>query len=251
MKKYLLLIILFPIVGMGQSYSNPYTPPQQVNVTVKKDPNDFSTSFTQGMQAGAAVQQAAAANRAAAAANSAVFNEGVKDNYSKISMDNLINNTNNYDYVVLESVSGWLPKDNKEDVLAILIGSKKYEIVDISSDYKSNGKEIENEKTLPLELKNNPKVLFVSWLREAQGEVIRITKLTVKNFEGKLVYESTSKNLSHQEILKPLISNYSFTKEMALSKIEELKKYFDLGVITKEEYDLKVAELKPILLGNN
>ena len=251
MKKYLLLIILFPIVGMGQSYSNPYTPPQQVNVTVKKDPNDFSTSFTQGMQAGAAVQQAAAANRAAAAANSAVFNEGVKDNYSKISMDNLINNTNNYDYVVLESVSGWLPKDNKEDVLAILIGSKKYEIVDISSDYKSNGKEIENEKTLPLELKNNPKVLFVSWLREAQGEVIRITKLTVKNFEGKLVYESTSKNLSHQEILKPLISNYSFTKEMALSKIEELKKYFDLGVITKEEYDLKVTELKPILLGNN
>ena len=251
MKKYLLLIILFPIVGMGQSYSNPYTPPQQVNVTVKKDPNDFSTSFNQGMQAGAAVQQAAAANRAAAAANSAVFNEGVKDNYSKISMDNLINNTNNYDYVVLESVSGWLPKDNKEDVLAILIGSKKYEIVDISSDYKSNGKEIENEKTLPLELKNNPKVLFVSWLREAQGEVIRITKLTVKNFEGKLVYESTSKNLSHQEILKPLISNYSFTKEMALSKIEELKKYFDLGVITKEEYDLKVAELKPILLGNN
>lgn len=55
MKKYLLLIILFPIVGMGQSYSNPYTPPQQVNVTVKKDPNDFSTSFTQGMQAGASL----------------------------------------------------------------------------------------------------------------------------------------------------------------------------------------------------
>ena len=241
-------LILFGLI-FQISYSQYGT--NNVNVTVKKDPNDFSTSFTQGMQAGAAVQQAAAANRAAAAANSAVFNEGVKDNYSKISMDNLINNTNNYDYVVLESVSGWLPKDNKEDVLAILIGSKKYEIVDISSDYKSNGKEIENEKTLPLELKNNPKVLFVSWLREAQGEVIRITKLTVKNFEGKLVYESTSKNLSHQEILKPLISNYSFTKEMALSKIEELKKYFDLGVITKEEYDLKVTELKPILLGNN
>ena len=241
-------LILFGLI-FQISYSQYGT--NNVNVTVKKDPNDFSTSFTQGMQAGAAVQQAAAANRAAAAANSAVFNEGVKDNYSKISIDNLINNTNNYDYVVLESVSGWLPKDNKEDVLAILIGSKKYEIVDISSDYKSNGKEIENEKTLPLELKNNPKVLFVSWLREAQGEVIRITKLTVKNFEGKLVYESTSKNLSHQEILKPLISNYSFTKEMALSKIEELKKYFDLGVITKEEYDLKVTELKPILLGNN
>jgi len=98
---------------------------------------------------------------------------------------------------------------------------------------------------------NSPKVLFINWQRESQGDVIRITKLTVKNFEGKIIYESISKNLSHQEILKPLISNYIFTKEMALSKIEELKKYLDLGVITKEEYDLKVAELKPILLGNN
>ena len=70
MKKYLLILILFPIAGMGQSYSNPYTPPQQVNVTVKKDPNDFSTSFNQGMQAGAAARQAAAASQQAAAAPS-------------------------------------------------------------------------------------------------------------------------------------------------------------------------------------
>ena len=230
MKKYLLLIILFPIVGMGQSYSNPYTPPQQVNVTVKKDPNDFSTSFTQGMQAGAAARQAAAAS-------SAVYNEAIKDNYSKISIDNLVNNTNKYEYVFLESVSGWKSGENKRDILKILVGANKFQIID--------------EKELPSEFLNNPKVLLVSWLREAQGDVNRITLLTIKNFEGNTIYESTSKNLSHQEILKPLISNYSFTKEMALSKIEELKKYFDLGVITKEEYDLKVAELKPILLGNN
>ena len=230
MKKYLLLIILFPIVGMGQSYSNPYTPPQQVNVTVKKDPNDFSTSFTQGMQAGAAARQAAAAS-------SAVYNEAIKDNYSKISIDNLVNNTNKYEYVFLESVSGWKSGENKRDILKILVGANKFQIID--------------ERELPSEFLNNPKVLLVSWLREAQGDVNRITLLTIKNFEGNTIYESTSKNLSHQEILKPLISNYSFTKEMALSKIEELKKYFDLGVITKEEYDLKVAELKPILLGNN
>ena len=30
-----------------------------------------------------------------------------------------------------------------------------------------------------------------------------------------------------------------------------MKELLDLGVITKEEYDLKVLELKPILLGNN
>ena len=248
-------LILFGMI-FQISYSQYGT--NNVNVIVKKDPNDFSTSFNQGLQAGAAVQQAAAANRAAAAnaaaanaQNNAVYNEAIKDNYSKISVDNLINNSNNYDYVVLESVSGWMPQGNKEGVLKTLIGAKKYEIIDLSTDYKSNGKEIKNEKTLPNNLMNNPKVLFISWLREAQGDVNRISKLTVKNFEGKLIYESNSKNLSYQEILKPLISNYIFTKEMALSKIVELKKYLDLGIITKEEYDLKVAELKPILLGDN
>jgi hypothetical protein len=57
--------------------------------------------------------------------------------------------------------------------------------------------------------------------------------------------------LSYQEILTPLTSNYIYTKEIALSKIEEYKKYLDLGVISKEEYDTKVAELKPILIGGN
>ena len=33
--------------------------------------------------------------------------------------------------------------------------------------------------------------------------------------------------------------------------VKEMKELLDLGVITKEEYDLKVLELKPILLGNN
>ena len=37
---------------------------------------------------------------------------------------------------------------------------------------------------------------------------------------------------------------------MAFSKIEEFKKYLDLGIISKEEYDIKVSELKPILLGD-
>ena len=67
MKKYILPLILFPILSIGQTYSNPYTPPIKVDVTVKKNPYDFSTSFNQAMQAGAAVRQAAAANRAAAA----------------------------------------------------------------------------------------------------------------------------------------------------------------------------------------
>ena len=234
---YILTALIIFQIGFSQTYSNPYTPPQQVNVTVKKDPNDFSTSFTQGMQAGAAARQAAAANQQAAANNNAVYNDAIKNNYSKISIDNLINNTNKYEYVFLENISGWMPDENKRDIFKILKGASKFQIID--------------KRDLPSDFISNPKVLLVSWLREAQGDVNRITQLSIKNFEGNLVYESTSKNLSYQEILKPLISNYIFTKEMALTKIEEYKKYLDLGVITKEEYETKVAELKPILMGGN
>jgi hypothetical protein len=225
--KKIFLVLFFSLI-FHISYSQYGT--NNVNVTVKKDPNDFSTSFTQGMQAGAAARQAAAAS-------SAAYNEAIKNNYSEILIDNLVNNTNKYEYVFLESVSGWKTGENKRDVLKILKGANKFQIID--------------ESELPSEFINNPKVLFVSWLRDAQGDVNRITLLSIKNFEGKIIYESTSKNLSHQEILKPLISNYIFTKEIALSKIEEYKKYLDLGVISKEEYDLKVAELKPILIGGN
>lgn len=236
-------IILFILLGLNfqfihcQTYEHPYVAPTKVEVTVNKSPNDFSSSFNQGLQAGAAARQAAAASEQASAVKSAAYNQAMKDNYSKISIDNLINNTDKYEYVFLENVSGWQPKENRKDVLKILIGAKKYQIIE--------------DKDFPTYLINNPKVLFVSWLRDAQGEYIRLTQLTIRNSEGKLIYQSNSKNLSHQEILKPLISNYVFTKELALSKIEELKKYLDLGVISKEEYDLKVAELKPILLGEN
>ena len=246
--KNIVLLLFFSLIFQS-SYSQYGT--NNVNVTVKKDPNDFSTSFTQGMQAGAAARQANAASQQAAAANSAVYNEAMKDNYSNISTDLLINNTNNYEYVVLESFSGWMPQGNKEVVMKTLIGASKYKIIDMSPDYRSNGEAKENDKTLPNELLNNPKVLFVNWQREAQGNINKISKLTVKNSEGKTVYESTSKNLSYQEILRPLTSNYIFTKEIALAKIEEYKKYLDLGVISKEEYDIKVAELKPILMGGN
>lgn len=229
-------IILFIFLGLNfqivhcQTYANPYVAPTKVNVTVTKSPNDFSTSFNQGLQAGAAT-------RAARAANSAAETEAMKDNYSNISIDNLINNTDKYEYIVLESIGGWAKGENKSEIVKILKGAKKYQII------KNN--------ELPVELINNNKVLFLSWLREAQGDYHRITQLSIKNSDGIVIYESTSKNLSHQEILKPLISNYILTKEMALTKIEELKKFLDLGVISKEEYDIKVAELKPIILGKN
>lgn len=187
----------------------------------------------------------------AEAAKSIAFNESLKNNYSKITTDNLINNSNNYKYLVVQNIAGWMPENNKASILEALIGAKKYIIIDISTDYNSKGKEIKNEKKIPVELINNKEVLFLNWLRESQGDLNRITILTIKNSTGKVIYESFSKNLSHNEILRPLISNYVFSKDQIIIKIKDLKEYLNLGIINKEEYDLKISELKPLLLESN
>lgn len=244
MKKIILILML----GLASQMN--YAQSSNVNVTFGK-PNPIGDAMNQVQQNANASRIARANEAEAQASNNAIYNEAMKDNYSKVTIDYLVNNTNNYKYVVIENVSGWYPKINKEDIIKILSDSKKYTIIDVSKDYNSRDKEIKKERKTPDNLISNKEVLFLNWIREAQGDVNRFTQLSIKNSEGKIVYESTSKNLSSGEILKPLISNYIYSKEQALTKIEELKKYLDLGIITKEEYDLKVSELKPILLGDN
>lgn len=242
--------ILIVVLMFGLTNQINFAQSSNLNVTFGK-PNPIGDAMNQ-VQQNANASRIAGANEAEAQASmNAVYNEAMKDNYSKVAIDYLINNSNNYKYVVIENVSGWYPKNNKEDIINILSGAKKYTIIDVSKDYNSRDKEIKKERKIPDDLISNKEVLFLNWIREAQGDINRFTQLSIKNSEGKIVYESTSKNLSSGEILKPLISNYIYSKEQALTKIEELKKYLDLGIITKEEFDLKVSELKPILLGNN
>lgn len=66
MKTFYLIFILFPLSGFSQSsYSNPYTPPVKVEVTVKKDPYNYSNAGTSFTNSYIQARQAAAANRAA------------------------------------------------------------------------------------------------------------------------------------------------------------------------------------------
>ena len=66
MKTFYLIFILFPISGFSQSsYSNPYTPPVKVEVTVKKDPYNNSNAGTNFTNSYNQARQAAAANKAA------------------------------------------------------------------------------------------------------------------------------------------------------------------------------------------
>lgn len=228
---------------------NNYSQSNNVNVTFGQ-PNPIGDAMNKVSQDAIANRIARAKEAESLSSSNAVYNEAMKDNYSKVTIDYLINNSNNYKYVVIENVSGWYPKGNKEDIVNILSGAKKYTIIDVSKNYNSRDKEIKKERKTPDDLISNKEVLFLNLIREAQGDANRFTQLSIKNSEGKIIYESISKNLSYGEILRPLITNYVYSKEQAVKKIEELKKYLDLGLITKEEYDLKVLELKPILLGN-
>lgn len=66
MKTFYLLFILFSISGFSQSsYSNPYTPPLKVEVTVKKDPYNYSNAGTSFTNSYNQARQAAAASRVA------------------------------------------------------------------------------------------------------------------------------------------------------------------------------------------
>lgn len=244
MKKGILTLIM--VLGIQKSFSQYST----LNVNVSK-PNPISEALNRISQDAVANRIARANESVAQASNNAAYNEALKNNYSKITTDNLINNSNSYKYIVIENVGGWMPQGNKATLLETLIGAKKYIIIDAAKDFNSRGKEIKTEKKIPDDLINNKEVLFLNWMREDQGDDNRITLLSVKNAKGEMVYESLSKNLSYGEILKPLISNYIYTKEQALLIIEDLKKYLELGVINKVEYDLKISELKPILLGSN
>lgn len=244
MKKGILTLIM--ALAIQKSFSQYST----LNVNVSK-PNPMAEALNRISQDAVANRIARANESEAQASNNAAFNEALKNNYSKITTDYLINNSNSYKYIVIENVGGWMPQGNKATLLEALIGAKKYIIIDAAKDFNSRGKEIKNEKKIPEDLINNKEVLFLNWMREDQGNDNRITLLSVKNAKGEMVYESLSKNLSYGEILKPLISNYIYTKEQALLKIEDLKKYLDLGLINKEEYNIKLSELKPILLGSN
>lgn len=244
MKKGIITLVMILTIQISFSQYN------TLNVNVSR-PNPIGEALNRISQDAVANRIARANESEAQASKNSAYNEALKNNYSKITTDYLINNSNKYKYIVIENVGGWMPQGNKANLLETLTGAKKYIIIDAAKDFNSRGKEIKNEKKIPDNLINSKEVLFLNWMREDQGDDNRITLLSVKNAKGEMVYESLSKNLSYGEILKPLISNYIYTKEQALLKIEDLKKYLDLGLINKDEYDVKISELKPILLGSN
>lgn len=163
----------------------------------------------------------------------------LSDKFKKIKTDILMNNDSKYKSIVIDNIIGWMPEENKKEIIKILEKSNKFKVI---TD-KTNMLESDNKAT---------EYLFLNMNREAIGEYSRLTYLTIKDNDNQIIYDGEFKNISSEDILLPLtIPEYKYTKEAAIEKVKEMKQLLDLGVITKEEYDLKVLELKPILMGNN
>jgi hypothetical protein len=226
-----LLFLIAPVYCFCQTYANPYTPPQKVEVTVKQDPYaNLGNSFAQGMQAGAAA-------RAARAREGQAQSEAMKNNYKEIRVDKIINNDGLYKAVVLNNVSGWKPSANKSTIKKILKGSTKYRFYD-------------SPNKLPESFKNSNEVLYLNWIREAVTQYDRVTTLILSDNNGNTLYEATHKNIPYSEMLSILTTSYFMSSESAIKKVKELKELLDLGILSQLEYDKETETLKKIILSN-
>jgi hypothetical protein len=269
MKKLLFILILLPIISNAQ-YTNPYSQPVKVEVTTKKNPYDMSSSINKMWQNNAAGRAANAANRSASTAAASAQSEALRDNYEKIQIDKLKGSTDQYKYLAIKKVSGWMVLDNFLTIRGEIKKANKYTLVSEnnlklykdkkgrirSNDYKMRKlipgviKSEVFEPKIPEEYLGNSETLFLEWTRDNLTSYDRFSRLILKNSSGETVYQAEFKNKGYSEMLMPVLSDYIFGKEDAKKELIELKEYLDLGIITQEEFDEKAMSLKKILLGN-
>tara|TARA_B110000259_G_scaffold95903_1_gene110952 strand:- start:1187 stop:2032 length:846 start_codon:yes stop_codon:yes gene_type:complete len=281
MKKLLFILILLPIITNAQ-YTNPYSQPVKVEIvpkssysnpriiTAQPQPNPYKINTNQIYQNAAAGRAANAANRSASTAAASAQSEALRDNYEKIQIDKLKGNTDQYKYLAIKKVSGWMVLDNFLTIRGEIKKANKYTLVSEnnlklykdkkgrirSNDYKMRKlipgviKSEVFEPKIPEEYLGNSETLFLEWTRDNLTSYDRFSRLILKNSSGETVYQAEFKNKGYSEMLMPVLSDYIFGKEDAKKELIELKEYLDLGIITQEEFDEKAMSLKKILLGN-
>lgn len=237
MKNLLFICLITPLISFGQyakgRYANPN--PQPIKIQVSKAPKTSADHYSD-MQKNISQDFRNLSNNLAANARvkASATSEAMKDNYSRINTDNLINNDGAYKTIVIDNVSGWKTVENKKTITKILEIKSKYNFYS-------------QRKQIPKFLKDSNETLYLSWSREADG-YSRITNIQVRDSQGEVVYDVTHKNKSYIEMFKPFTSSYKMNKEMALQKLRELKELKELEVITKEDYDSYVQKYKSIIL---
>lgn len=277
-KKVVLLIFLFSnysfsqvqIQGAQPTYANPN--PQPIKVQIQQNQADAGANAfnaarnaTSNSLKNASIRKANYAAKQAAEAEARAYNAmaralnsdrkvSLADNFTKVKVDRLKGNMENYKYVTITNVRGWRVTSNYETIAQKILSAKKLTFLNYKYDIKGAKKlEINRKKSfavaVPSKFKDDSQLLLVEWTREAlQSD--RLSTLQIKNTKGEILYLAKYKNIGYDEMLKPLTSNYNFSKEEAKAKIMEFKEYLDLGIISQEEFESKISEYKKILLGN-
>jgi hypothetical protein len=240
MKKGLFVLVISVIVFSNGFFS-------QVGETYNINVTNKQSSAEQIQKA----QQLRAEREAQSEAQNA---EEMRDNYSNIKVDFLKNNSDKYENVIIKSVIGWAPGGNLVNIIDLLRGSnrKVYNELVFKRDGGTGYKKPYNYViSIPEDVKNNSKTLFLSWSREATTDYTRVSILTLEDINGDVIFEAEYKNKAYSEMLYPITSsNYAdnYTREEAIQKLKDSKELLELGVISQEEYNELVKKLKPFLL---
>ena len=241
-----------------------YVPERKINVTVtnQKSPADVYDEIGKQNQKMIADQMARAdaarqAKIARKQAEEAARAEAMKDNYSKINIDDLIDNSDKYKYVLVEKVAGLDIDENAKIITNTLKGSNIYGFVSMVGS-KRNWTHRELPQVI---LKRPESVLYLSFQQYSQGEYTRISRVTLEDYEDKVIYQADHKNIDYATMLGPLLDKYVTPKEQkaaqkklardeAVKQLKEAKEMLDLGILTQDEYDKISAKLKPIIINN-
>tara|TARA_Y100001968_G_scaffold265614_1_gene254847 strand:+ start:88 stop:1467 length:1380 start_codon:yes stop_codon:yes gene_type:complete len=181
------------------------------------------------------------------ASKQVAFSEAMKDNYENVKINYLKDDINKYQYLVVKSIKGISIIENTSNVVNILKTSKIFSIISTLIPNPTHWE-------IPKGILDHKQTLFFEWYREALGEYIRITTITISTASNQIIYKGEFKNKSYQEILSILltgITQKSKSKEEAVKEIKNAKELLNMEVLTQDEFDKISNELKPIILGYN
>ena len=171
-----------------------------------------------------------------------------KDNWTKIEFDNFSKKASKYKYVVFKENKNYSRSFVKQVIDLLQNSIYNYEVINLNKPKRTF-------KNLPQEFYNNDDVIFLNIIKTR----IPVRSVSYRFFlqdKSNVIFESTHKNKTLDEVLKPLISNQIISsnnteiKTQAKKELLELKEYLDSGIITQEEFDKKAVSLKKILLGS-
>ena len=179
----------------------------------------------------------------------------MRDNYTDIDIDLLKDNGDRYKYVIVESVTGFRAEENMKNIILTLRGGNIYGFVSMLGKRKKYWTHLKEPEVIS---KRPESVLRLNFHREAQGQYTRLSTVTIKDYQNKIIYQARHKNKAYKTMLYPLLNKYFTSEEEkeqnrinlrseALSKLKEARELLELEVISQQEYDNLVKKYRPIL----